>query len=182
MKATMSAGVAASMADRHSCSGGKAPCMKAVMSFGDVLQMADNAVCPGGKACTRSCGKIGFGIPIFSVCSAEKFARAPPVGGGAELTTIGLAVGASVAPRVGGWVFCRVHGDVHDPKSCHGVRVPSSMTLLFSRTTTSPAVKVTSHPASQNWPIESKGLEASSGTMCPVLAAVGRSGMYISAV
>ena len=89
MNATMSAGVAESMAERHSCSGGKALCMKAFMSLGEVLTMAESAVCPGGRACTRSYGKIGFGIPIASfVGSDEKFAWALPVGCGAELTTI----------------------------------------------------------------------------------------------
>jgi hypothetical protein len=56
------------------------------------------------------------------------------------------------------------------------------MILPFNLTQTSPAEKVTLHPASQNCPMDKRGLEASSGTMCPVFAAVGKSGKYISAV
>ena len=63
-----------------------------------------------------------------------------------------------------------------------GVLVPCRMIFLLSFTKTSPAEKVTSQPASQNWPMESRGLEANSGTMCPVFASVGKSGKSISAV
>ena len=62
------------------------------------------------------------------------------------------------------------------------VRVPWSMILLFKVMNTSPAENKTSQPASQNWPMDSSGLELSSGTMCPVLASVGKSGRNISAV
>ena len=62
------------------------------------------------------------------------------------------------------------------------VRVPWRIILLFNFMNTSLDENRTSQPASQNWPMDSRGLECSSGTMCPVFASVGKSGRNISAV
>ena len=68
------------------------------------------------------------------------------------------------------------------PNLVKGVLVPCRIILSCNLTITSPAEKTTCHPASQNCPMESNGLDANSGTMWLVLAAVGRSGRSISAV
>ena len=196
MKATMSAGVAALIAERASWFGGYAPCMYATMSSGVAMERADKATCPGGKACIKSGVKMGLGVPavvgsavgiVEGAGSADGVGHVVGAAVGAGLSMgavvgVGTAMGLLLAVIAWCWRPDGLMGTSMIHKRVNGVRVPRRMILFFNLTVTSPAEKRTAHPASQNCPMESNGLDANSGTMCPVFAAVGRSGKYISAV
>jgi hypothetical protein len=69
--------------------------------------------------------------------------------------------------------------------NCHspgGEQVPLNTTLLSYRMVTVVVVKVTSHPASHNVPMDTNKCDLRSGTMCAVRAAIGSMGTGSSAV
>lgn len=73
-----------------------------------------------------------------------------------------------------------VKSKCHNPDSA--VWWPNMMSWSLNVTVAVVAVKLTSHPASRNWPIRMRGEEVKSGTMCPCHALRGNARMSISAL